>query len=167
MGCVLLFCVTLRGRNSLEPSSCSLCTPTVTLDTSAPRIIEHVSAHALFDNALDQADEPCGMCGLPARQCRYVVVKGKGSKASNRVDWKRTSCTNVPLVCPLCPKEDPAVWRYNFKHHLQQKHTPEAVERYELLWKISDDEMAGMKRIVSEGHRSIAALQGYVSHLRF
>ncbi|KAF6752442.1 hypothetical protein DFP72DRAFT_1047213 [Ephemerocybe angulata] len=186
---------------SLEPSSCSLCTPTVTLDTSAPRIIEHVSAHALFDNALDQADEPCGMCGLPARQCRYVVVKGKGSKASNRVDWKRTSgcgrpvnfsykraaeysdnspCTNVPLVCPLCPKEDPAVWRYNFKHHLQQKHTPEAVERYELLWKISDDEMAGMKRIwkdrrkskpvtkkrteplltVSEGHRSIAALQG-------
>ncbi|KAF6759684.1 hypothetical protein DFP72DRAFT_806227, partial [Ephemerocybe angulata] len=186
----------------VDASSCSLCVPAVPIDPSPPRILEHMGADILLDSKVDRSTEPCGMCGLPAQQCRYVVVKERGSKASNHVDWKRTvgcarpvnfsckraleysdssPCTNVPLVCPLCTTDDPAVWRYNLRNHLEQKHSTEAVIRYASLWTLSEDEVAGMKRIwrdrrrskatytkkapvlltVSDAHRSIAPLHRY------
>ncbi|KAF6750835.1 hypothetical protein DFP72DRAFT_817188, partial [Ephemerocybe angulata] len=139
-----------------------------TLDMSAPRIIEHVGAHILFDSTVSRTDEPCGLCSLPAKQCRYIVVKGQGSKVSKHVNWKRTTgcarpvnfsykrtleysdnspCTNVPLVCPLCEADEPAIWCYNFRFHLEQKHLSEAVARYKSQWDLSSDEMAGMQQI--------------------
>ncbi|KAF6750128.1 hypothetical protein DFP72DRAFT_1139753, partial [Ephemerocybe angulata] len=122
---------------------CVTCSPAVALDPGPPRILEHVGAHTLFDSTLDRLEEPCGLCLLPSKLCRYVVVKGKGSKASLHVDWERSSgcaravsfsykwaaeytdnspCTNVPLPCPLCPKSKPAVWRYNLRLHLERVH---------------------------------------------
>lgn len=143
---------------SNDPTNCSMCTPAVALDPGPPRILEHIGAHVLFDDMVNRLDEPCGLCLLPSKSCRYVVVKGKGSKASLHVDWDRTSCTNVPLVCPLCPKSEPAVWRYNFRYHLERVHSAEAVTRYSSLWKLSDNEMLGMRHIISEAHSSIAPL---------
>ncbi|TEB21893.1 hypothetical protein FA13DRAFT_1642110, partial [Coprinellus micaceus] len=147
---------------------CNNCSPAVTLDSSAPRILEHIGAHILFDSKVKRSDEPCGLCQLPAQLCRIIVVPGKGTKASPHVDWNRSTgcarpvnfsyrwaseyndsspCTNVPLICKLCPKDAPAVWRYNLSFHLGHVHSQEAVAQYADLCNLSDKEMAGMKDV--------------------
>ena len=191
----------------MDNSTCNRCSPAVALDSSAPRILEHIGAHVLFDSKMNRTDEPCGLCLLPSQVCRIVVVPGKGTKASPHVNWAasmgcgrqvnfsykwaaeyndHSPCTNVPLICKLCPKEAPAVWRYNLKHHLERVHTPEAAARYAELYTLSNDEMLGMKDIwknrhktkapkktqrgapsltISDAHSSIAPLHMYVCRI--
>lgn len=54
-----------------------------------------------------------------AEEFTYSTAK-KGSKT--------TPCTNVPIICPLCPPprnprdKSPAIWKYNMLQHIQFEH---------------------------------------------
>lgn len=57
-------------------------------------------------------------------------------------------CSNVPIQCPVCPNNDPAVWRYSLKAHFINKHkTLTATGKYDHLWKLSNFEITEMKKI--------------------
>ena len=49
------------------------------------------------------------------------MVYAKASKSSDR-----TPCTNIPLTCPMCPRDQqghqPTFWKYNFIFHMSNKH---------------------------------------------
>lgn len=169
---------TLDREEQPNQSLCSACIPSVTLDLAdGQRVLEHIGAHILFDSSVNEEDEPCGLCLRPSSLCRYVVVKGRGAKASLRVDVERSSgctrpvnyqyaraavsvtsapCSNVPLPCPLCPRSEPAVWRYNLKHHLINTHSSTAAASYTSLWEIQDDELDAMKHVWTTRHAKAA-----------
>lgn len=56
-------------------------------------------------------------------------------------------CSNVPLSCPLCPKTEPAVWRYNLQYHLSTVHPSAQRSKFEGLWKLTNFEEQEMKKI--------------------
>lgn len=195
----------VADEQALDPEGaavCNHCDPHVTLNLSQPqRTLEHVGAHILFDPAVKRIDQPCGLCLRPSSMCQYYLLKGKGTKANPRVDMERSAgcprlvkfqwgkaavseekapCSNVPLLCPLCPK---AVWRYNLRVHLSSMHSSTMVERYRDLWDIESGEIDAMRHIwnnrkkkrtkrkrradapslvVSEVHTSIEALRRLV-----
>ncbi|KAF6746501.1 hypothetical protein DFP72DRAFT_823118 [Ephemerocybe angulata] len=158
----------IANANTAE---CAQCVPSVKLDLSqGQRVLEHIGAHILFDAKIDQAAEPCGLCLRPPHQCKWFVVKGRGSKANMRVDNERSvgctrpisyvygvaatsstssPCSNVPLRCPLCSRAEPAVWRYNLHQHIIAVHPTSSPADYSDLWTISDTERAAMKKIWS------------------
>ena len=47
-------------------------------------------------------------------------------------------CSNVPIHCPICPKTDPAIWKYFMKVHFKEKHKTLNLTKYERLWKLSN-----------------------------
>ncbi|KAF6755551.1 hypothetical protein DFP72DRAFT_811246 [Ephemerocybe angulata] len=155
---------------SANTAECSQCTPAVKLDLSqGQRVLEHVGCHVLFDPlATESSPEPCGLCLRSPDRCKWFVAKGRGAKSNLRVDSERSvgcgrpvsyvygvaatssaasPCSNVPLRCPLCSKADPAVWRYNLHHHLVTAHPTSSPADFASLWKISDSEMAAMKKL--------------------
>jgi len=125
---------------------CPLCptSASVTLDlTQAQRVLEHIGAHILFDSSVSEMSEPCGLCLQPSAVCQYYMKKGKGALGTPKIDYDRSQgcatkckfsyavasrstssspCSNVPLSCPVCPKNSPAVWRYNFGYHAKTSH---------------------------------------------
>jgi hypothetical protein len=56
-------------------------------------------------------------------------------------------CSNVPIHCPICPKADPAIWKYFMKVHFEEKHKTLDLTKYEHLWKLSNFERSEMKKI--------------------
>jgi hypothetical protein len=56
-------------------------------------------------------------------------------------------CSNVPTTCALCSSSAPAVWKYFLKAHFQEAHKSVPASKYEHLWKLSNFEMAEMKKI--------------------
>lgn len=121
----------LIGVGNTTTYLCSLCKPPVKLDTNAQRILEHVGAHILFDPTINRLDNPCGLC--------------------LHVDTKQTTCSNVPIPCPLCPGE-PSIWRYNLQSHFVTVHSTEAAAQFRELWDIAEDEMRAM-RFVWDGRQ--------------
>ncbi|KAF8152359.1 hypothetical protein B0H34DRAFT_724881 [Crassisporium funariophilum] len=112
--------------------------PTVTLDLSqGQRVLEHIGAHVLHDPSLDRSMPLCGLCLRPSPMCQFFLKKGKGAHASGVASESTASspCSNVPIHCPLCPKSDPAIWRYFFRIHFQQKHPNAPLAQYENIWK--------------------------------
>lgn len=114
-------------------------------DNNAQRVLEHMGAHILFDSGVDRTTNPCGLCLLSSQACRYFVGRGKGSKASRHVDSKRSTCSNVPIPCPLCP-DAPAVWRYNLQSHFLNMHSAEAVVQYHDLKKVKETRAGYLER---------------------
>lgn len=113
------------------------------------------AAHILHDPTISHDSEPCGLCLRPAPLCQFTLTKGKGrnSKPKIQMSGKNTSqCrnllsfqysaaaemtdasprTNVPIRCPRCSVDDPAVWRYNMEIHFRKQH-PDANTCYMLL----------------------------------
>ena len=128
-----------------DTMACSLChSPSVYLELKqGQRILEHLGTHILFDEKVSHTNEPCGCCLWPRALCLYYLIKGKGLQGKPKIDWDHTRsyltkltfsysmaadstqtslCSNVPLACPSCPKQELAVWRYNLKHHYQHAH---------------------------------------------
>ena len=122
---------------------CLHCQPPVPWDPDrVHKVLEHISAHLLFDKSLDLTLELCGLCLRPAPNCVFYLRKGKGAGSLCQVDDRKSHCpnlrrfayasaatealnapcTNVPIVCPLCPSSGAAIWKYNAginfsKHH--------------------------------------------------
>ena len=62
-------------------------------------------------------------------------------------------CSNVPIVCPLCPAKDtPAIWKYNMKDHIRNVHKMATLSNHEYLWKLSNFEIMEMKNIWAKWH---------------
>jgi hypothetical protein len=53
-------------------------------------------------------------------------------------------------LCPLCPKSNPAVWKYFLKVHFEDKHKTAPLTKYEHLWKLSNFEVSEMKKFWSK-----------------
>ena len=147
----------------------SLTSPSVTLDLSqGQRVLEHTGSHILYDPTDIQSIEPlCGLCLCPLQLCQFYLAKGKGANGI-RINQKTSKgclikmkysygiaaestasspCSNVPIHCPICPKSDPAIWKYFMKVHFEEKHKTLDLTRYERLWKLSNLEKSEMKKI--------------------
>ncbi|KAI0028023.1 hypothetical protein K488DRAFT_33386, partial [Vararia minispora EC-137] len=150
---------------------CPLCKrPPTSFDSySGAQIITHLSIHQLYDPRTSRRDfpeEPCGLCSGDPNNCKIFLVKpSHGSKGTFQVDPHRSTCsrcfhtfhyasaarstefspcTNVPLICKLCGLEKPAVWRYNYHHHLRTTHPLAHLEEFRAGFEVSDTEHQAM-----------------------
>jgi hypothetical protein len=57
------------------------------------------------------------------------------------------------MRCPYCPILNPAVWSYNFRHHLLRSHPAIRFSDHKSLWTPSKLEKDGMKRIWQHRHK--------------
>ena len=124
-----------------------------------------MGAHILFDDALKGARTPCGLCLNSGTLCEiYLVSRGDTATSINmaksrcqnlrRIKLKLAEqftttqpCTNHPLICSLCGKDSPAVWKYNVKDHIVERHPFANPNLYEPTWRISADEKTLMKGV--------------------
>jgi len=111
------------------------------------------------------------LCLRPLPLCQFFLTKGKGSHGSLKINHTlsrgclievkysysvvaesspSSPCSNVPVLCPLCPKSNPAVWRYFLKDHFQDKHKTAPLTKYEHIWKLSNFEVSEMKKFWSK-----------------
>lgn len=157
----------VTGPSSAQSDCCPVCRPDVPWDiTKTHKILEHVAAHLLFDSALDTTKELCGLCMRPSPSCAFYLRKGKGVGSAPQIDdrtsrcpnftgklsymaaaTERTNspCTNVPIICPLCPSTSTAVWKYNMKTHFAQIHPSTNGGNFAKAYTISESEKAALK----------------------
>ncbi|KAF8978670.1 hypothetical protein BDQ17DRAFT_1265416, partial [Cyathus striatus] len=148
----------------LNTCECPCCSPTVILDlTQGQCVLEHIGAHILFDSVMVKSKGVlCGLCLHLPSQCQYILGKGKGAKGNTRIDQKSSHgclmnmkfsyhvaaestnaspCSNVLMQCPVCPKDDPAVWKYSMKQHFEDKHKSLKLSENSHLWHITPFEL--------------------------
>lgn len=155
--------------------ACTLCSPQFEYTAKlGQRVVEHIGAHILFDSAISREDEPCGFCLRPSSICRiFLSSAGSGKFKINRATStgclnmqnirysvaaasKPTApCSNVPLLCPLCPKGMPAVWRYNIQNHIRSKHEGAQLAKFAHLWTLGRLETIEMARFWKERHDGV------------
>lgn len=56
-------------------------------------------------------------------------------------------CSNVPIKCPLCSYDAPAVWHYNMKNHFTRAHPSAEPSKYKTLWTLDNFEKEEMKKV--------------------
>jgi hypothetical protein len=154
-------------------NECINCSPPVLLSRQAPRVLEHMAAHILFDPHIKQSDEPCGLCLQPMAVCKFYLKWGKGAGTSVQVDFAKSTCvkkinflyaaasistspspsSNVPLRCPICPAAEPCIWQYNLPYHMRAKHPAISLTPHEQIWKISFTEEQLLKEIWDNRHK--------------
>ncbi|QRV97683.1 hypothetical protein RhiJN_25702 [Ceratobasidium sp. AG-Ba] len=157
-------------NGSRDHNACPACiTPTVSLNRSKPpHVLEHMGAHILFDVSVDRSTQPCGFSLRPSVSCPIYLSRGKGKDASLQIDLLRSKqcpyatkfsykaasqlksnspCSNVPLVCDLCPQASPAVWRYNLESHFKANHPLADQSIYLNLSELAASELAAMQII--------------------
>lgn len=165
----------MNGPGSARPDHCNKCQPAVPWDTSkTPKTLEHVAAHLLFDNSVDTSQELCGLCMRPSPLCVFYLRKGKGAGSAPQIDMRtsrcpnlvgkflysaalteriNSPCTNVPVVCPLCPSKSGCVWKYNMKTHLTNHHPSVRDTNILQAYIISESEKAALKLRWDSRHR--------------
>ena len=151
-----------------ESSDCARCGPSVKLNLkNGQRVLEHMGAHILHDTLLDSSEERCGSCLSPAPMCQIYLQKARGVAGSVSVDRKRSECTNlihfnyatattstetspcsnVPIICPHCPKGSPAVWRYSLHAHFRGQHRLQSPDHFPIKFSMSQSEKNGMRKV--------------------
>jgi hypothetical protein len=119
-------------------SLCSKCGSQVLVDQANGQcLLEHMGAHMLYDPSIDHSQELCGLCLRLAPMCMIFLKKGWGAAAGYSVDISQSTCinlmcfnyataawssevspcSNIPILCPLCPTNSLAVWRYSMHSH--------------------------------------------------
>ena len=68
------------------------------------------------------------------------------------VSTKSSPCSSFPILCPLCPKLEPAVWCYNTKYHFGLAHPNADPKKYNHLWDISNFKIQKMKKKWADRH---------------
>jgi hypothetical protein len=164
------------GPGNPQPNHCNQCRPPVFWDTGKThKILEHVAMHLLFDNTVDASRELCGLCMRESPMCVFYLRKGKGAGSAPQIDLRtsrcpnltgkflysatakeriNSPCTNVPIICPLCPSTSPTVWKYNMKSHLAKNH-PSVVRGSDHFqqYGISESEKAALKLQWEKRHK--------------
>ncbi|KAI0027219.1 hypothetical protein K488DRAFT_18192, partial [Vararia minispora EC-137] len=144
--------------------------PPMAFDTySGAQIITHLSVHQLYDPQTSRRNfpqEPCGLCSGGPNSCKIFLVKpSHGSKGKLQVDPHKSTClrhfqtfhytfaarstesspcTNVPLICQLCGPEKPAIWCYNYHHHLHTTHPLTSLPEFHAGFEIPNEERQAM-----------------------
>ena len=124
----------------------------------------------ILNKSVTLTDEPCSH---PATICQYYLKKGKGALGHLKVNREKTRncttkpklsygiasastksspCSSIPILCPLCPKLEPAVWRYNAKYHFGLAHPNADPKKYNHLWDISNFKIQKMKKKWADRH---------------
>ena len=136
-------------------------------------VIEHIAAHILHDDLVDHSSEPYRLCLRPLLLCKIMFKTTKGWKGHVAIDIKlslcpnlikfsitnaaacseSSPCTNHPMRCPYCPKSNPAVWSYNFRHHLLCVHPSIHLGNHKAVWAPLKLEKDGMKHIWQHWHK--------------
>lgn len=163
------------GSRSAQPDyeRCVLCLAFRTVDISVPVLLRHMGAHILHDPKLKGTSSPCGWCLRSGPGCAvYVRKNGRDgykidpdlSRCQSGVRvfsfkpasefTKRSPCTNHPLLCPLCLKGSPAVWKYNFLSHICTVHPTANPELYKELYQLDPAESTLMKEEYLKKHRN-------------
>lgn len=124
-----------------------------------------MGAHILYDLTLSRTQELCGLCLRPSPICIIKLKKGRGATSSPSIDVKtstclnllkfsyapasrsteKSPCSNVPIICPLCSPQDPAVWKYNLTLHFREKHKLGS-QHFPLDVNLLEDEKEGMRK---------------------
>ncbi|KAN0115728.1 hypothetical protein V8E52_006674, partial [Russula decolorans] len=152
-------------------ADCSRCGPATKIDwENTQRVLEHMGAHILYDPSLNCTEEQCGLCLRPASMCPIYVTKGRGVQARHTVEFtkshclnlvrfnyknatestKKSPCSNVPTICPLCAPGSPAVWKYSLEAHFRNRHRLTNPSHFPCPVGQSQSEKYGMK-IVWQG----------------
>ncbi|PBK98157.1 hypothetical protein ARMGADRAFT_920600, partial [Armillaria gallica] len=137
----------------------------VTLDCNKPQnILMHIAAHIFFDCQVNQSSKPCGLYLSPFPICWYMLKGGKidmntssGCKnlrqekvfsyKSAASSTKSSPSMNVPIACSLCPRNSPAVWKYNMLYHFCYKHEQVSLDQYKVLWELQPGEDQLMAKV--------------------
>ena len=150
--------------------ACPNCQPIVTFNPSLrQRIVEHISAHILYDPSVNCLSEPCGLCLRPAPLCKIILKRSKGQTGKLAIDMKASSCpnlvkfsitiaaecsdsspcTNHPIVCPYCDDSESSrvIWSYNFRSHLLCKHPRISLDDHSDILMLTKLEKDGMRRV--------------------
>jgi hypothetical protein len=126
-----------------------------------------MGAHILFDAKLNTSEERCGLCLKPAPMCQIYIKKGRGAQGRVSVDQKKSNCpnlvrfnymnaatssesspcTNIPVVCPLCPTGSPAVWTYSLHAHFRERHRLTSVAHFPTRIQLPQSEKDGMQHV--------------------
>jgi hypothetical protein len=149
-----------------ESAKCLCCQPPVPCDPDrVHKVLSHVGAHILFDKSLDLTLELCGLCLRPLPNCIFYLRKGKGTGSSCQVDHRKTRCpnlrrfaylsaateapnspcTNVPIICPLCPSSAGTIWKYNAQIHFSKHHPSTVLSDHLYNITISTSEQAALQ----------------------
>jgi hypothetical protein len=122
------------------------------------------SWHILHNDSMDCSFEPCRLCLRPVPLCKIVSKMTKGHMGHLAINmklslclnlvkfsitkaamcFKTSPCTNYLMKCPYGPKSNPAVWSYNFHHHLLYAHPSIHLGSHKSVWtpsKLKKDEM--------------------------
>ncbi|KAJ7468833.1 hypothetical protein B0H11DRAFT_1731985 [Mycena galericulata] len=76
-----------RGEFKAGTIECPKCDPPVPLTFNNPqKILEHNGAHILFDESIEESDQPCGLCLRPYPICTFELRKTAGSAAAHQID---------------------------------------------------------------------------------
>ena len=148
---------------------CPRCPQTVHLDRSNGQcVLAHIRSHVLHNVAIDRTLEPCGLCLHPTTLCtiylrrwsarnRHWTVRYGGtvpcpnvtnfSYATAMISSESSPCSNVPVICPYCPDESPAIWRYNMRSHLKDRHRTVNAYKNKELWVLTKDEETAMATV--------------------
>ncbi|KAF8274171.1 hypothetical protein EI94DRAFT_1696116 [Lactarius quietus] len=70
---------------------------------------------------------------------------GKMFYSAVATEHTNSPCTNVPMICPLCPSTSAAVWKYSMKIHLMWMHPSTEGGGFHKVYMISDYEKASLK----------------------
>src|SRR6202453_4578494 len=66
--------------------------------------------------------------------------------ASTSRSSETSPCSNVPIQCPLCPVNSPAVWTYNIESHFHGRHKIVSPANFPVHFQLSESEKDGMKK---------------------
>lgn len=155
-------------RGSIQTQHrCPLC-PTIPLTVKPPaKLVEHMAMHILHDPKVSNTENPCGFCCTAGDACTVRIKKGKGRIVGLQIDIVNSRCirgnvvkislapahksastarcTNIPLLCPLCPPGSPAIWKYNLSAHINRVHPTANGIEYQELYKIATIERGALK----------------------
>ncbi|EJD39840.1 hypothetical protein AURDEDRAFT_70847, partial [Auricularia subglabra TFB-10046 SS5] len=145
------------GENGVPKiGCCPLCSPPVKLPTEIQKLLAHNAAHILFDSSVRATDEPCGLCMRPAgidyKKSTCAIGKFKMRYAVAAASSESSPASNVPISCPWCRPEAPAVWKYNLLTHARRAHPDRQISDIEPLAATSATERQLLKAIWSARH---------------
>jgi hypothetical protein len=151
-------------------ADCSRCGPSVKLEWKhTQRVLEHMGSHILYDVTLNTSEEYCGLCLRLAPMCQVYLAKRRGAGGSFSVDRskstcpnlvrfnyknaaqssERSPCSNVPMICSLCPAGSPAVWTYSLHSHYRGRHRLSSVAHFPTRVELPQSEKDWMRQVWS------------------
>ncbi|KAI9430288.1 hypothetical protein H4582DRAFT_1824492, partial [Lactarius indigo] len=150
----------------INSQGCSRCGLTVNWK-NGQCVLEHMGAHILHDGLLDSSKELCGLCLFPAPMCQIYLRKARGAAGRVSVDHKKSKCvnmthfnyttastsseaspcSNVPVICPHCPDNSPAVWTYSLYAHFRGQHCIQSLDDFPITICLSQSEKDGMQKV--------------------